>query len=50
MIRDLMILWKRVLSSLVDYSGLPMSWVKRLPILLVNGGRGFQVTINGESL
>ena len=25
MIRDLMILWKRVLSSLVDYSGLPMS-------------------------
>ena len=31
----------RVLSSLVDYSGLPMSWVKRLPILLVNEGRGF---------
>ena len=26
---------------LVDYSGLPMSRVKRLPILLVNEGRGF---------
>ena len=31
----------RVLSCLVDYSGLPMSRVKRLSILLVNEGRSF---------
>ena len=30
-----------VLNRLVDYSGLPMSRVKRLPIMLVNEGRGF---------
>ena len=31
----------RVLSCLVDYSGLPMSRVKKLPIWLANEGRGF---------